>query len=84
MRTSDLGEVFVTALVDGDAPRLAVTLDPAVQMRALLAPGPIEVLGADEVAGKFAAWFGSAERIDCSNRRASRSPTDCTLATDCE
>ena len=61
---TDLGEVFVTALVDGDAPRLAGTLDPDVHMRALLPPGPIEVLGADEVAGTFAAWFGSAERLE--------------------
>ena len=60
---TDLGDVFVTALVDGDAPRLAGTLDPDVQMRALLPPGPIEVLGAEAVAGKFAAWFGSAEEV---------------------
>jgi hypothetical protein len=61
---TDLGEVFVTALVEGDAPRLAGTLAPDVQMRALIPPGPIEVLGADEVAGKFAAWFGSAELLE--------------------
>ena len=61
---TDLGEVFVAALVDGDAPRLAGTLDPDVQMRALLPPGPIEVLGAEAVAGKFTAWFGSAERLE--------------------
>ena len=60
---TDVGDVFVTALVDGDAPRLAETLDPDVQMRALLPPGPIEVLGAEAVAGKFAAWFGSAEEV---------------------
>jgi len=60
----DLGEVFVTALVDGDAPRLAGTLAPDVQMRALIPPGPIEVLGAEAVAGKFATWFGSAERLE--------------------
>jgi hypothetical protein len=60
---TDLCDVFVTALVDGDAPRLAGTLDPDVQMRALLPPGPIEVLGAEAVAGKFAAWFGSAEEV---------------------
>ena len=59
-----LGELFVTALVDGDAPRLAETLDPNVQMRALLPPGPIEVLGAEAVAGKFTTWFGSADRLE--------------------
>jgi hypothetical protein len=59
----DLGAAFVTALVDGDAPRLAGTLARDVQMRALIPPGPIEVLGADAVAGKFAAWFGSAEEL---------------------
>ena len=61
---TDLGEVFVTALVDGDAPRLAGTLAPDVQMRALIPPGPIEVLGAEAVSGKFATWFGSAERLE--------------------
>jgi hypothetical protein len=59
-----LGEVFVTALVDGDAPRLAGTLAHDVHMRALIPPGPIEVLGAEAVAGRFAAWFGSAERLE--------------------
>ena len=54
---TDLGDVFVTALVDGDVPRLAGTLAPDVQMRALIPPGPIEVLGAEAVSGKFAAWF---------------------------
>jgi hypothetical protein len=58
-----LGDVFVTALVDGDAPRIAGTLDPDVQMRALLPPGSIEVLGAEAVAGKFTAWFGGAEEV---------------------
>jgi hypothetical protein len=62
--TTDLGDVFVTALVDGDTSRLAGTLAPHVQMRALIPPGPIEVLGAEAVAGKFATWFGSAERLE--------------------
>jgi hypothetical protein len=61
---TDLGDVFVTSLVDGDTPRLATTLDPDVQMRALIPPGPIEVLGAEAVAGKFAAWFGNAEELE--------------------
>jgi hypothetical protein len=61
---TNLGDVFVTALVDGDTPRLAETLAPGVQMRALIPPGPIEVLGADEVAGKFAAWFANAEQLE--------------------
>jgi hypothetical protein len=59
-----VGDVFVTALVDGDIPRLAGTLDSQVQMRALIPPGPIEVRGAEAVAGKFATWFGSAERLE--------------------
>ena len=62
--STDLGDVFVTSLVDGDSPRLATTLDPDVQMRALIPPGPIEVLGAEAVAGKFAAWFGNAEQLE--------------------
>jgi hypothetical protein len=62
--STDLGDVFVTSLVDGDTPRLVTTLDPDVQMRALIPPGPIEVLGAEAVAGKFAAWFGNAEQLE--------------------
>ena len=61
---TDLGAAFVTALVDGDAPRLAGTLIQDVQMRALIPPGPIEVSGAEAVAGKFAAWFGNAEQLE--------------------
>jgi hypothetical protein len=61
---ADLGDVFVTALVDGDTPRLAGTLAPHVQMRALIPPGPIEMLGAEAVAEKFVAWFGNAERLE--------------------
>jgi hypothetical protein len=61
---TNLGDAFVTALVDGDTPRMAGTLAPHVQMRALIPPGPIEVLGAEAVAGQFATWFGSAERLE--------------------
>ena len=61
---TDLGGAFVRAVVDGDAPRLANTLAVDVQMRALLPPGTIEVLGADAVAGKFVGWFGSAEQLE--------------------
>jgi hypothetical protein len=61
---TDLGATFVTALVDGDALRLANTLAADVQMRALLPPGTIEVLGAEAVAGKFVGWFGSAEQLE--------------------
>ena len=61
---TDLGATFVTALVDGDAPRLAGTLAQDVQMRALIPPGPIDVLGAEAVAGKFVAWFSSAEQLE--------------------
>ena len=61
---TDLGGAFVTALVDGDAPRLAGTLAADVQMRALLPPGTIEVLGAEAVADKFVGWFASAEQLE--------------------
>ncbi len=61
---TELGTAFVTALVDCDAPRLAGTLATDVHMRALIPPGPIDVLGADAVAGKFLAWFGSAEQLE--------------------
>jgi hypothetical protein len=61
---TDLGDEFVAALVDGDGPGLAGTLAEDVQMRALIPPGPIEVLGAEAVAGKFSVWFGSAEQVE--------------------
>lgn len=61
---TDLGATFVTALVDGDASRLAGTLAQDVQMRALIPPGTIDVFGAEAVAGKFLAWFASAEQLE--------------------
>lgn len=61
---TDMGGAFVTALVDGDARRLAGTLAADVQMRALLPLGTIDVLGAEAVADKFVGWFATAEELE--------------------
>src|SRR4029453_4497099 len=54
---SDLGTGLITALAQRDFPQLANTLTPDVRMRALIPPGPIEVLGPEAVAAKFSSWF---------------------------
>jgi len=61
---TDLGIGLVTALAERDFSRLAATLTPNVRMRALIPPGPIEVLGAEAAAAKFSAWFGDAEEFE--------------------
>ena len=61
---TDLGTELVAAIVAGDAGRLEGALAPDVTMRALLPPGPIEVMGAGNVAGKFSAWFGGADQLE--------------------
>jgi hypothetical protein len=61
---SDLGTALITALAQRDFPRLANTLTPEVRMRALIPPGPVEVLGAEAVAAKFSSWFADAEELE--------------------
>jgi len=62
--TTDPGIGLVTALAERDFARLADTLTPDARMRALIPPGPIEVLGAEAAAAKFSAWFGDAEEFE--------------------
>jgi hypothetical protein len=58
---TELGRELVAALAERDFPRLAGTLAPDVRMRALLPLGPVETSGADAVAARYSAWFGSAD-----------------------
>jgi len=61
---TDPGIDLVTALAERDFARLADTLTPDARMRALMPPGPIEVLGAEAAAAKFSAWFGDADEFE--------------------
>jgi SnoaL-like domain len=61
---SELAKGLITALAQRDFPQLANTLTPDVRMRALIPPGPVEVLGAEAVAAKFSSWFADAEELE--------------------
>ena len=61
---TDPSGALIAALADRDFTQLAGTLSPDARMRALIPPGPVEVSGAEEVAARFASWFGSAEEFD--------------------
>ena len=59
-----VGGVFLEALATRDYAQLASALDAGVRFRAMLPPGPMDWTGAEEVAGVFASWFGSAEDFE--------------------
>src|SRR6266545_778927 len=61
---TDSGAVLVAALVERDFREFSRTLAPAVRMRALIPPGPVELSGAEPVAARFVSWFGDAEGIE--------------------
>ena len=61
---TDLGDVLVAALAERDFDRLAGTLAPDVRMRALIPPGPIDLLGANPAAERFATWFGGSDGFE--------------------
>ena len=60
----DPGTRLIAALAERDFPRLAATLTPDVQMRALIPPGLVEISGAEAAAAKFSSWFGDAEEFE--------------------
>jgi hypothetical protein len=63
------GGVFLEALANRDYERMAATLAPAVRLRAMLPPGPMDWEGPDTVASVFSSWFGQAadfELIDAT------------------
>jgi len=69
MATSSVGGTFLEGLAARDFDRLSAILAPAVQLRALLPPGPASWEGAEEVAETFRSWFGGAtdfELIDAA------------------
>lgn len=55
-----VGGIFLEGLTARDFDRLSVSLAPAVQLRALLPPGPASWEGAEVVAETFRSWFGGA------------------------
>lgn len=55
-----VGGIFLEGLAARDFERLSVSLAPAVQLRALLPPGPASWEGAEVVAETFRSWFGGA------------------------
>ena len=61
---TDLGDALVAALAERDFDRLAGTLAPDVRMRALIPPGPIDLLGANPAAARFATWFGESDGLE--------------------
>jgi hypothetical protein len=61
---TDLGDTLVAALAERDFERLARKLAPAVRMRALIPPGPVELTGAKPAAARFASWFGESDGLE--------------------
>ena len=59
-----VGGVFLEALANRDYRRMATILGPAVRLRAMLPPGPMDWEGPDEVSGVFSSWFGDAEDFE--------------------
>jgi SnoaL-like domain len=59
-----VGGVFLEALATRDYELMGTTLAPAVRLRAMLPPGPMDWEGPDEVAAVFSSWFGDAEDFE--------------------
>ena len=60
----DPGARLIAALAERDFRRLAGTLTPDVQMRALIPPGLVEISGTEAAAARFSSWFGNAEEFE--------------------
>jgi hypothetical protein len=61
---TDLGDALVAALAERDFDRLEGTLASDVRMRALIPSGPIDLLGANLAAARFATWFGESDGFE--------------------
>jgi hypothetical protein len=59
-----VGGVFLEALAARDYQQMATTLSSDVRFRAMLPPGPMDWIGADEVTAAFTSWFGDAEDFE--------------------
>jgi hypothetical protein len=59
-----VGGVFLEALATRDYAHMASTLSDNVRFRAMLPRGPMEWSGAQEAAGVFGSWFGSADEFE--------------------
>lgn len=59
---------FLSAILDRAFADLAATLDADVRMRALVPPGPFELIGAAAVTAQFEHWFGGGHEFTvCSH-----------------
>lgn len=56
--------LLLEALAAQDFAALRSCLDPRVRMRALVVPGLQSFDGPEEVAGKFASWFGQTDEFE--------------------
>ena len=63
---------FVDALAQRDFVALEATLSSAVNFRALLPSGSLELQGAATVAERLSAWFGASERFEVQEASAQR------------
>jgi SnoaL-like domain len=61
---TDLGAILIAALTARDFGGLADTLAPDVRMRALTPSGPVELLGAEPAAARFASWFSESNGLE--------------------
>lgn len=62
--TSPVGQHFVLSLARRDFTGLESCLDPQVQFRALVPPGPFEVTGAADTVGMFRRWYGGEDDFE--------------------
>jgi hypothetical protein len=58
------GQEFLDALTQRDFARLGASLAPAVRLRGLITPGPIEEHGPADTVARFRGWFGDADRLE--------------------
>lgn len=68
----DAGRAFVDALAARDFEGLGAMLAPGVRSRLLLPSGPEEHEGAAPAVGKFAGWFGDADRFELEGSAVDR------------
>ena len=61
---TDLGETLIAAIPGRDLGLLAASLEPAVRMRALIPPCPVQVCGREAAVARFASWFGGSEGLE--------------------
>jgi hypothetical protein len=59
-----VGGLFVEALARRDFAAMADCLDADVRFRALVPPGPFEIIGRDQTMERFGRWFGGPDELE--------------------